>query len=135
LAVSLTVHGACFEKSGHIGNFYELQIKLAINKALITQKPNSFDTKWPKIDQKIIIGTKKFEFLTRKYFFWPKPIKRHQKKYFLDKNFNYWCLKWFLAYFQSFYTSFWRIVKCRLFSKRPKTIFLLCKNKLCHKGY
>jgi hypothetical protein len=34
-----------------------LQNKIAINKAIITQKPISFDTKLLNIGQKIILGT------------------------------------------------------------------------------
>jgi hypothetical protein len=39
------IAGALFEKSTHSGIFYDLQNKIAIKKALITQKPNSFDAK------------------------------------------------------------------------------------------
>jgi hypothetical protein len=51
------IAGALFEKSAHSGIFYDLKIKFAIKKAIITQKPISFDTKWLKIDQKIILST------------------------------------------------------------------------------
>jgi hypothetical protein len=39
------IPGALFEKSVHSGIIYDLQIKFAIKKALITQKPNNFDAK------------------------------------------------------------------------------------------
>jgi hypothetical protein len=39
------IAGALFEKWAHSGIFYDLKIKFAIKKAIITQKPISFDTK------------------------------------------------------------------------------------------
>jgi hypothetical protein len=39
------ITGALFENSAHSGIFYDLKFKIAIKKAIITQKPISFDTK------------------------------------------------------------------------------------------
>jgi hypothetical protein len=39
------IAGTLFEKSAHSGIFYDLKIKIAIKKAIITQKPISCDTK------------------------------------------------------------------------------------------